>query len=202
MLNFLLRSAGEKVANHYIQLDSAISEKLEKIANKVIKFEIVSSSIEGYICIAHDHFDFKNDYDQPVDAVIRASSLAILKQGFRRLWHKTSLDQEIEITGDLHVVHQFLDVLEHVEIDWEEQLSRVFGDFLAYPIATVIKGVLHKAQEIKDTLLLNTKEYLQEEQPLVASPLEAQTFLNEVDHVRDGTERLQCRVKRLEEKLL
>jgi len=104
----------------------------------------------------------------------------------------------IRIAGDAEVAQRFRDLLQQAQPDFEEELSRVFGDVAAHQVANLARGLLDWGRKAADSLSTNVAEYLQEEGRDVPARVELEEFLEAVDHLRETADRLEARVTRLE----
>lgn len=127
------------------------------------------------------------------DASISLSpSLAI-----RLLAKDPAATSQIRIEGNTELASTLAKVLQGMRWDYEEDLSQVIGDIPATKISDLSKHVIGtaKTQAIKLTEMV--AEYWQEEQPLIAKKRHVEAFVQEVDNLRDDTERLEKRIAKL-----
>jgi len=104
---------------------------------------------------------------------------------------------QVEIEGDSALAQRFGDFMAGLEIDWEEQLSRLTGDPLAHALGSRLRAASRWGQHSLDVLEQDLKEYLQDEGRLLPTRYELDRFLTAVDRLRDDGERLVARVERL-----
>jgi ubiquinone biosynthesis protein UbiJ len=107
----------------------------------------------------------------------------------------------VEISGDAELGQQFSEILEALDIDWEEHLSHFTGDLVAHKLGNVVRGALSWGRQTVDTLGQDVAEYLQEESETVPNQDEAEGFMSQVDVLRTDVDRMEARVKRLENNL-
>jgi ubiquinone biosynthesis protein UbiJ len=84
-----------------------------------------------------------------------------------------------------------------MEIDWEEHLSRLIGDIAAHRLVSVFNEVINWSTSAASNFTADVGEYLQEESRDVVSGPEMEIFFQQVDRLRDDTERLLARTDRL-----
>jgi ubiquinone biosynthesis protein UbiJ len=102
---------------------------------------------------------------------------------------------EIEGSADLAGAVDYL--FGHLSWDFEEDLSRVFGDIVAHRLASGGKALAAWQRDAALRLAESLAEYWTEEQPLLARPADVETFCRNVDALRDDVARLEKRVERL-----
>lgn len=197
--NFLF-ALTEWGTNRYIQLDSYYLEFLKPLQGKEIEFNLSVPKLHFVIRIETDRLSFLSSSSREADVIITAHALALFRQALKRVRNKTELDQDIEISGDLRVLQRFTELLENIRPDWEEQLSRLFGDVLSRPIIVIINSVLNKMQKTQTTFLDNVTEYIHEEKRLSPGIYELEDFAYDLRELRDAVERLECRIDRIQQK--
>lgn len=102
---------------------------------------------------------------------------------------------EIEGSGDLAGAVDYL--FRHLRWDFEEDLSRVFGDIIAHRVASGGKALAAWQRDAASRLAESFAEYWTEEQPLLARPTDVESFCRNVDTLRDGVARLEKRIEHL-----
>src|SRR5258707_10442937 len=102
---------------------------------------------------------------------------------------------EIEGSADLAGAVDYL--FRHLGWDFEEDLSRVFGDIVAHRLASGGKALAAWQGDTPLRLAESFSEYLTEDQPLLARPADVEKFCRKVDTLRDDVARLEKRIERL-----
>ena len=87
----------------------------------------------------------------------------------------------------------------HLDIDWEEQLSKFVGDGAAGHISKMTKGLQDWVKDSRQNLQNNTTEFLQQETSQLPPRTAVEDFLRDVDHIRNDVERAAVRIKKLEQ---
>jgi len=88
--------------------------------------------------------------------------------------------------------------IDEMDIDWEEQLSKLTGDFIAHQLGNAARQAGKILQHGRNTLEQDIGEYLQEELRVLPSRIETLNFSTDVSRISMDVERLQARVKRLQ----
>jgi ubiquinone biosynthesis protein UbiJ len=138
--------------------------------------------------------------DTPADAVISGSApalLQMLKGGSPSAQARTS----VQIRGDAEIANLYRELFTAARPDLEEELSRWVGDLPARHLSQLAKSVRTWARRARRTAGENMAEYLQEEGRDLVTKTEMQEFLSGVDGVRDGVDRLEARLKSIEQRL-
>jgi ubiquinone biosynthesis protein UbiJ len=108
-------------------------------------------------------------------------------------------DGSLEFTGDPILAQEFQQLLTYARPDLEEELSGVVGDVAAHRIGEIARGVGKWGLEASATMGANIREYLQEESRDVPSRYEVDRFAANVSALRDDVDRLEARLKRLQD---
>ena len=102
---------------------------------------------------------------------------------------------EIEGSADLAGAVDYL--FRHLIWDFEEDLSRVFGDIVAHRLASSGKALAAWQRDTALRLAESLAEYWTEEQPLLARPADVENFCGSVETLRDDVARLEKRIQHL-----
>jgi ubiquinone biosynthesis protein UbiJ len=105
---------------------------------------------------------------------------------------------EIEIEGPADLAGAVDELFRNLGWDFEEDLSKVFGDVVAHRLATGGKAVAAWQREALQRLAENLAEYWVEERPLLVRPADAERFRRDAGALHDEVARLEKRIERLE----
>ncbi len=131
--------------------------------------------------------------DNAADAVISGSPFALLQL----------LDgaAAAQVRGDAEVAAAFQRLLTLARPDFEEELSRWVGDLPARRIGLLVRETFSWSRQFARSFGENVAEYLQEESRDLVSKPELDEFLHGVDELREASDRVEARLKRLELRL-
>ncbi len=105
---------------------------------------------------------------------------------------------EVELNGSTDLAQVVRLLFLELEWDFEEDLSRVFGDVLAHRMASTGRSLFSWQRDAGVRLAQNFSEYWTEENPLIARRADTVQFGSDVERLRDDTERLEKRIERLQ----
>jgi len=143
--------------------------------------------------------------DSPADAVISGSAPALLQ-----LFRTGSAAQpgagaqtrsSVQIRGDAEIANLYRELFAAARPDLEEELSRWVGDMPARHLSQLAKSVRTWARRARRTAGENIAEYLQEEGRDLVTKTEMEEFLRGVDGVRDGVDRIEARLRGIEQRV-
>jgi ubiquinone biosynthesis protein UbiJ len=186
-------TALENAANRYLSLDPESTQKLTELAGKIIRLHIDEADFSLYILIEDHGLRLLERFDGGCDAVISAPPLALL----RSLRGDNDAARQIHIQGDMHTARELQHLLARLDIDWEEQLSKIVGDIPAHQIGNLVRAGFDWGRRATHKFQLDVSEYIQYELTLLPPRHAIEHFLSEVDTLRSDLDRLEARIRRL-----
>lgn len=192
-------AAVEGAFNTLIDMDPATRMRLSGMQGRVIAVRLKGPQLSLYLVPTDRGIQVHPRYDGEVDTEILGSPMALLSLGLGN--QDAMFAGEVEIRGDVELGQQFKRLLDRLDIDWEEQLSRLTGDALAHHLGRVFRGGWQWGRDTLHTLARDLAEYLQQESRDLPGHAEVTPLLNDIDAFRDDVERLEARVARLRQRL-
>ncbi len=122
---------------------------------------------------------------------VRPDSLPALLRGEEHFM------RTVEIAGNARLAQEVLHLLRHLRWDFEEDLSKVFGDAAAHAMAGAVRSIAAWQADAARRLGEGFMEYALEESRLLAPRAQFTAFGGEVARLRDELERLEKRIERL-----
>ena len=195
-------SAIETAINTWLKLDGESLEKLKPLEGKIIRFHIMGLELNLYFLPSVSGISVLGNYPDArnggvVDATIHGSPMALIRLSTTENSGETLLKSDVEIDGDMRIAEKFSAVLREVDIDWEEHLSKLVGDIVAHQAGQFTRGATHWFNETNDAMKMNTAEYISEEAKLSPADAEVKHYMDQVDDVRMGVDRLDARIAAL-----
>lgn len=188
----IIIAAQEAILNRYLSLDPESKEYLRLLSGKVIKIEI--GPLTYYWFFKSDLIYLNKDYSGPADLILRGSTLDFLRMAFIKK-DMAPIDIPLQIVGDMELGKQFKEFFLNLEIDYEEQLSKIVGDAIAYPMVQVLKTINLWAKQNIENFNQNVTNFVQTEMNWLVTDEELQLFFSEVDDLRDDCARLDTRLE-------
>lgn len=185
----------EIALNHALRFDMESHEKLQRFASRSIRIDITNLNIAVIARFTDDRILLETAEEHVADLMIKADSFALLKL----VQQPDSLfSNQIQIRGDVQFAKQLQDWQQHFDFDWEQQLARVTGDTLAYPLAQSLRRGFDWLNYNRSEFEQSLAEYLREESQYLPDKSQTLRFMQNVDLLRADTERLEARIKRLQ----
>jgi len=187
----MIAAAASRFANHVLAPANWAREKLAAHAGKVARFEV--PAMRFALLVKPDGLVEAADAAAEPAVTIRFEGAALMETLADReqAWRKA------QIEGDTAFASAISQVAANLQWDFEEDLSRVFGDIAAHRMAQTGRSAAAWPRQAAASVSANAAEYLTEEARLLVTPLQAAQFTHEVDELRDAVERLDKRIERL-----
>lgn len=193
-----LTAALETALNRYLALDPQSQSRLAAVEGTVIALDLRGLDLALFFLPGLSEIQVLEHYEGEPDTVIAGTPLALARLSMARRPGEGLFSDAIELRGDTDLARRFQDLLQQVEFDWEEALSRLVGDRLAHQSGRLAREGREYATRAGRTLREDVSEYLTEEARLLPTAAELDLFHADVDILRDDAERLEARLQRLE----
>jgi len=191
----------ESAVNQYLSLDPEISSQLGDLEGRSIAIEITTPPVRLFCFPRAGGLSLQSIYEGEADCKISGSLAGILKMMRSENPAEILSSGEVSITGDSRLAQDFSDTLSRMDIDWEEFLSKLTGDFAAHRIGNAVRQGQSWLQDSLKAFSIDSTEYLQEESGILPTRIEIEKFIHDIDVLRDDTERLDARIQKLERTL-
>ncbi|MCG7925708.1 MAG: SCP2 sterol-binding domain-containing protein [Candidatus Thiodiazotropha taylori] len=187
----------EQLLNQAINLDPEAAKRLAPMQGRVIQLDLLGTGLNLYMIPEPQGFQVLSHFEGEADCLLRGSLLDLASMRNPSNSSDQLFNGSVTIEGDTALAQRFGAFFSSLDIDWEEQLSRLTGDVAAHQIGSLARGFLGWGKQLNQTTSLNLKEYLEEELRLIPGRYEMNPFLQDVDRLRDDVERLEARIQRL-----
>jgi ubiquinone biosynthesis protein UbiJ len=193
-----LTAALETAVNTYLQMDPDTTQKLSTFSDKVIAIELEDTGITLYCLPQTQGMTIMSNYQGEPDTTISGRPVSLAKLAVLNDT-QVMFAGKVTIRGDVELGQRFKRLLENMDIDWEEHLSRVTGDVIAHKAGHAIREMAVWWRNNAERSRGNAREYLQEEVQVIPDKEEVETFYSAVETLRDDVARLEARIRQLEQ---
>jgi ubiquinone biosynthesis protein UbiJ len=197
----LLSATIENALNRYIHLDPDGPAAFASLEGRVVVIELSGLDINLAIFPSADEFMLLTDFDGEADARLRGTPLAFAKLALAEDKRDQLFNGEIELSGDTRLANKFSLLFSQLNIDWEELAAKAVGDIAAHKMGNGLRSFQQWLARTGHSVSLDSGEYLQEEARLSPANAELRSFIQQVDDLREGTDRLAARLKLLHNQL-
>ncbi len=188
----MIGTSGAASINHLLRGAPWALVKLAGHAGKIIAVKFgpvpLRFSVEpgGELSVAGAEREADVTIDIPPSLVVRA-----MTQGRAAL-------NDAPISGDTDFAQALAYIVQHLQWDYEEDLSKVVGDIAAHRIGSTARGAAAWAKQSADSFLQMSKDFWTEERPTIAKSQQVAAFVASVDELRDAVARLEKRIELME----
>lgn len=193
----------QSVIDQLLRLDEELAEGVAELEGSVLEVHVqgldwrfqLHPSSSGIGVVPVDEAD---DRSAPIpDLVVSAPPFTLLRLFGTMESIDGVLPPDVSISGDLKLVEKLSKVARRAYIDWDEPLSKLFGDSLSHEMGRGLRGFVSWARAACETFSADVGEYVREERRLSPTRLEIEDFATRIDMIRDDVERLEVRIARL-----
>jgi ubiquinone biosynthesis protein UbiJ len=176
--------------NHLLRSASWARERLKPFAGRAVRFDVAPFTATLEI---RDNGEVAASTAEPAASFKLTPVLAMrVAAADANAW------REVETSGDLSLAREVLAIAQNLRWDFEEDLSRVFGDIVAHRLAGAGRAFARWQRESADSLARQATAYWTEERPLIAARPLLEQFSHAVDTLRDDVARVEKRIEQLE----
>ena len=192
----------ERVANHALQYAPLTRMQLHKLEGKSFGIELQRPHFPLLISVTRKGLLFQSHWEGGADVSIRGPAVALLRQLREDDATPAALMRSgIELNGDQQLAQQFVKILKDLDIDLESALGDLIGDVAAHQIAEVARTGLGWLNRAGKTLLQQSRHFLAEERKVVLTPRQFHRFRDDVEELREDTDRLEARLRQLQQRV-
>jgi ubiquinone biosynthesis accessory factor UbiJ len=176
--------------NHVLRAAPWALAKLSAHAGKTALFKLGPASFRYTVTDSGEVRASAGDAQPNAEFIVTPGLLA------RAVADRDALN-EAQVSGDSAFAADIAYVAKYLSWDAEEDLSKVIGDIAAHRVASGARAANHWRAQAQRSVMEAAKDYLTEERAVLAKRESIETFLHEVDRLRDDTARLEKRVEQL-----
>jgi ubiquinone biosynthesis protein UbiJ len=206
MIDPALHTAGlsglEFLINRALTLDPATKARLGEMQGLVLEIHCESPELKAYCLPGAEGLELRGVVAE--DQV--SASLSGKMSDFIQLLQAEDkaaalVNGRLAVAGDSGHFLKLQAILAELDLDWEQALSKVFGDVASHQIGRFVRGALNFGQDTRGTLERHVEEFIHEEARLLPPRLELENFYADVRKLHSRSERLQARIERLKQRL-
>jgi ubiquinone biosynthesis accessory factor UbiJ len=197
-----LLGAFEIALNRYLALDAEVLRECGELQGRVIALHLREFDLTAWLLPGPQGVQVLATSEQPADVSLSGSLPAFV----RLMWPQTEqaellLSGAVKVEGDMALAERFAGLLRRVHFDFEELLAAPFGNVAAHGVGSFMRNAFGFGRHTAQVLGRDTAEYLREETRDLVHRADVQKWMDGVDALRDGVERLEARLRRLQRKL-
>jgi len=187
-----LNTAVEKAIHGALRYDPGSRYALQRLTGKVFALEITKPSLTFFFIPTDEQVLIQSQYEGEVHTRLKGSLPALAS--LARADRVNLADSGVEVFGNTGVLIELQQILQNLDIDWEDALSDVMGDVASHQAAKSIKAVLGWFGDRQQSFKRLLGEYLTEELRSLPSRPELENFYREVDELHLAADRLAAKL--------
>jgi ubiquinone biosynthesis accessory factor UbiJ len=187
----------EKALNRYLTLDPESQKRLSALEGKNITIALKPFTIIFQLHIENGRIQLLAEESYPAQIKITGTPLSLLGLTLSSDKKHHFFSDDLVIEGSTDEGQQVIDLFDKLEIDWEEQLSKLIGDLPAHEVGSFIKKIKNWGRQSTEILIKNIDEYIHEEQAWTPPAEALNDFYHEVDELRMTADRLEAKIRNL-----
>jgi ubiquinone biosynthesis protein UbiJ len=196
-LRKLAGRALETALNHALSLDPDTQSRLATLDGRSVQLHLRGVDLALAITVEGSQLKV-GPAPETSDLRVAATPGSLLSMLFRRHGDESMAPGKVDIAGDAELARRLEKLASGFAPDFEEAFTRTFGDVLGVPLANAVRDGLAHARDTASHLSQDGAAWLRDETRIALAPGEVETFLDEVDALRERAERLDARLARLE----
>ena len=198
----LSAAALERLFDGLMALDPSLKDDLAPLEGKVIGLRLESADPASpitclYLFPGPWGIRVTDRHEGKPNVMISGTLPALARMGLGEKGEGL-FEGDVTIVGDAGAAQRFQDALKRMDPDFEGLLARATGDIVARQATVLLQGLWHWSRRTAQDIPRNLGETLSEEWRIIAPPLALAAFCEDVDRLRDDTDRLEARLNLLE----
>lgn len=191
----------ENVINRALQLDPSSASKLAALENNAFALELTEPDLAMSINIASGQLHLSHGVIEQATTTLKGHWGEFAKIASAADPAAALINGNVVITGDTAPILELRRLLSELDIDWEQPLADAFGDVAAHQIGSGLRAGQRWIRSASKNLRRQLEDFLLEESQLVPHPYQTENFYTELEDVSARTERLEAKVRRLQQRL-
>lgn len=187
----------EGAMNRVLALDPESGANLAMLEGRRVGIDLRGMNLAFAIDVHDGKLRVGPHWESTPDLNVRAAPVSLLAFALRRDGDAPLPPGKVEISGDAQLARTLEKVARDFRPDFEEAFAKTFGDVIGVALARAFRGAFAYARESAQALAQDTAEFLREESRDLIAPAEMETFLDDVDALRERADRLAARIARI-----
>jgi len=177
-----------------IAIENSNLEKQDfsSLNGKKITIILSNTSTIINIKINDENIMLQESNDVEPDLSLEGSPIA-----FINYFNNIDTDNSIKISGAASLAEKFSNVAEKINIDWEQIIANYTTDDIAYYTAKISESLKKNSGGVKESFIRNLKEYIRDETDIIPSKESINSYVKDVDNLRNKIEMLDVKLKRV-----
>ena len=196
----ILAAMLESAINRLLDLDQDTPARLERLEGRMLQLDLEGVGITLFFAFNGMQVEVGTHSDYVSDTVISGSPVALFAMAVPdEISNWGTPESRVSITGDANLARDLERLFSRLDPDWEGRLSRIFGDVWGHQVAAGLRAGVEQAKDNAENAREMISEYVQQNQGPVIRQEEIEEFGAAVEDTRESAERLEARIRGMEE---
>ena len=188
-------ASAETIVNKALAYDPSTRIALEKLSPQVLAVNIITPDFNFFVAPTENGIRLLGHYEGDITTQIQGNVLALAS--LIKSKNINLKNSGVQITGSTTFISDLQTILKNLDLDWEEMLSKIFGDIVGHKGAELLRGKMSWSKDRVSNVQRLTSEFLTEELRVLPGKPELEYFYNQVDELRLSVDRAQARGEQL-----
>jgi ubiquinone biosynthesis accessory factor UbiJ len=194
-----LAGALEVALNRYLRIEPDAEAAISKLNGKRIAVVLTPINWQLLFEVLPSGVRVAADETEPAPHVtLTGSPVTLMARAAEMARGAAFSAQGLQVSGEAETLRQFAAAVDLVGADVEEWLAPWLGDVIAHRAAGALRSLFAFGQRAFSELGSNAAEYLQEETYDLARRVDVDEWMESVELLRDGVDRFEARLQRVE----
>ncbi len=191
----------ENAINQALRLDPDTKKRLKPLQGKVIKVTITDWSLNLYLLLKSEGVQLQTHFSKKPDTTIRGTLSGLLRVACQGASGVALFEQGVQIEGDTELGEKIREILKQLDLDWEGNVAKIFGDSFTHAFSWRAKKTLELCKQTSQNLAHQYREYWQFEKNYLPSAEQVGAFYKDIEQLKEDVDRAEARLARLEKRL-
>lgn len=187
----------EAAINKTLNYDPGSRKRLEGLGERTLRIRCTAPRVQIYIVVQYGEIKLQQHTESKVDTELTGSLPALTALGIKG-GHSLA-DSGVTVIGSTGLLIELQAIASDLDIDWEEPISQLLGDLAGPKIASVLRTGFRWLGAQAQGLSQRSGEFFSEELGSTPSASELERYYRDIDQLRDDSERLDAKFRRLEQ---
>lgn len=185
----------EKSINQILSLDPKSDKRIQALNGKSIRLQLDELATPLVFVFSSDITVMSHNEEVDCELILSIATAMSLKDTHQIT--KLLKNDSLQLNGDIQVAQAFASLVQSLDIDWEEQLSKSLGDVASHNAFQFFTTVKERVATDVRWLRNVGKDAIINERPIAISQTQIDNFTLQVNQLRSDSARLEARIKQL-----
>lgn len=195
----LIAATLEAAFNRALKYDPGSRAQLAKLAGRVIALDCTEPACKLFFVVDGDTLRVQAHCETTSDCTVRGRATEFAKLALSG--QHSLADSGVYIEGNPGVMQQVQNLVQGLEIDWEDALGEVIGSLPAHALAESLRAKARWAKPRAEALPGYLSDLVTSELNLLPSANEAEALYDDIDQLRARAARLSARIDLIKQRI-